>query len=114
MRRHELSDEQWAAISAVLPPKGRGRPSILGERNFVNAVVWICKTGAPWRDLPERFGCWKTIFNRFSDWTKRGIWKAVFKTLALTDDEIGSLFDGSNVRAHQDSCGGRGGQKKTR
>ena len=111
MRRHELSDGQWEAVSAVVPG-GTGRPSDLGDRNFINAVVWIGKTGAPWRDLPERFGAWKTIYNRFSEWSKRGRWDLMFKALALTNDEIGSLLDGSVVRAHQDSSGGRGGQKK--
>jgi transposase len=73
MRRHELSDAHWNAISILLPT-GPGRPSSLGDRNFVNAVVWIAKTGAPWRDLPERFGNWKTIFNRFAYWAKKGCW----------------------------------------
>jgi transposase len=112
MRRHELSDETWEVVSALIPARA-GRPSTLGDRNFVNAVVWIAKTGAPWRDLPERFGNWKTIFNRFSDWTKQGLWESLFKALAFSDDEIGSLIDGSVVRAHQDSAGGSGGQKKT-
>ena len=84
-----------------------------GDRNFVNAVVWIAKTGAPWRDLPERFGPWKTIFNRFSEWAKAGRWDGIFKALAISDDDVGSLMDGSVIRAHQDSCGGEGGPKKT-
>ena len=112
MRRHELSDRQWERVRIVLP-KGAGRPSIAGDRNFLNAVVWIAKTGAPWRDLPERFGCWKTIYNRFSQWSKRGVWDDIFSMLALNADEIGVLMDSSVVRAHQDSCGGTGGQKKT-
>ena len=56
MRRHELSDEQWDTVEALLEPVRFDRPSSRGDRNFVNAVVWIAKTGAPWRDLPERFG----------------------------------------------------------
>ena len=112
MRRHELADAQWELISGLVT-RQRGRPSDLGDRNFINAVVWIAKTGAPWRDLPERFGPWKTIFNRFSEWAKAGRWDAIFKALAITDDEVGSLIDGSVIRAHQDSCGGKGGTKKT-
>ena len=76
-------------------------------------MIWIAKTGAPWRDLPERFGSWKTMYDRFSEWSKAGRWGTIFKALAITDDEIGSLMDGSVVRAHQDSCGGDGGPKKT-
>src|SRR3984957_3724310 len=112
MRRHELGDNPWKVVVGVLP-RGLGRPSARGDRNFVNAVVWIAKTGAPWRDLPERFGNWKTIFNRFAEWSKRGVWAAIFKALAFSDDEVGSLVDGSIVRAHQDLCGGNGGPKKT-
>jgi transposase len=112
MHRHALTNEQWEVVLAVIP-QGPGRPSELGDRNFINAVVWMAKTGAPWRDLPERFGPWKTIYNRFSYWAKRGVWEVMFKALAFTDDEIGSLLDGSVVRAHQDSAGGAGGPKKT-
>lgn len=112
MRRHELTDEQWEKVAALISG-GRGRPSARGDRNFVNGVVWIAKTGAPWRDLPERFGSWKTIFNRFSEWAKAGRWDDIFKALAISDDDVGSLMDGSVIRAHQDSCGGKGGQKKT-
>ena len=97
----------------VLEPRRRGPPSLRGDRNFINAVIWIAKTGAPWRDLPERFGSWKTVFNRFSAWSDAGRWNGIFKALAITDDEVGSLMDGSVVRAHQDSCGGEGGPKKT-
>lgn len=112
MRRHELTDAQWEKVATLLPRR-RGPRSLRGDRNFINAVIWIAKTGAPWRDLPERFGSWKTIFNRFSEWSKSDRWGAVFAALAVTDDEVGSLMDGSVVRAHQDSCGGKGGPKKT-
>lgn len=115
MRRHELTEEQWTVVSQLIAiaQAGPGRPSLRGDRNFINAVVWIAKTGAPWRDLPERFGAWKTIFNRFSKWAERGLWEAIFKAVACTDDEIGSILDGSIVRAHQDSAGGHAGPKKT-
>jgi transposase len=113
MRRHELTDAQWEKVAALLP-RGRGRRSIRGDRSFINAVIWIAKTGAPWRDLPERFGSWKTVFNRFSEWAKANRWGAIFKVLAISDDEVGSLMDGSVVRSHQDSCSGEGGPKKTR
>ena len=111
MRRHELTDAQWKVVSDLLP-RGPGRPAVRGDRNFVDAVVWIAKTGAPWRDLPERFGSWKTVFNRFSRWTTRGTWEGIFKALSFNLDDVAALMDGSVVRAHQDSCGGRGGPKK--
>ena len=107
MHRHELTEAQWQQLSDVLP-RGRGRPADRGDRNFINAVVWIAKTGAPWRDVPERFGPWKTTYNRFAAWAKRDVWLSVFKALSLSDDGVGSLLDASVVRAHQDAAGGKG------
>jgi transposase len=70
---------------------------------FVNTVMWRLKTGAPWRDIPERYGSWRTTYNRFARWVKRGVWDRVFRALRI--DDVGSLIDGSVVRAHQDvSC----------
>jgi transposase len=112
VHRHELSDEQWALIEPLIPPP-QGRRSIRGNRDFVNAVLWIARTGAPWRDLPERFGKWKTVFNRFANWSKRGVWRRVFKELQLqTGGDVDlSILDASIVRAHQDAAGGKGGSK---
>lgn len=114
MRRHELSDDQWAKIEKLLPPQRTGRPSAVGDRNFLNAVIWIAKTGAPWRDLPERFGPWKTIYNRFHRWANRDVWRDIFRAAAVSEDDVGGILDSSVVRAHQDASGGRGGPKKTR
>ena len=80
------------------------------DREFINAVIWIAKTGAPWRDLPERFGSWKTVYNRFNQWSKRGAWTSVFKALQIDVDEDGSMVDASVIRAHQHAAGGKGGQ----
>lgn len=113
MHRHELTDQEWAEISTLLGAR-TGPPSLRGDRNFINAVLWIAKTGAQWRDLPERFGPWKTIFNRFDRWAKANKWRNIFHALALSDDEVGVLLDGSVVRAHQDAAGGKGGPQKTR
>lgn len=71
--------------------------------------MWRVKTGAPWRDIPERYGPWKTIYNRFARWAARGVWERIFKELQLEVDDVGSLLDGSDVRAHQDAAGGKGG-----
>ena len=113
MRRHELSDEQWQAIEPQLPAP-HGRRSERGDRNFVNAVVWVAKTGAPWRDLPDRFGPWKTIYNRFLRWANKDYWRDIFRGLCINDDDVAAILDGSVVRAHQDAAGGRGGPKKTK
>jgi transposase len=113
VHRHELTDAQWDVVSKLLPRGGRGRPGD-DDRSFINAVLWLAKTGAPWRDLPSRYGSWKTVYNRFSNWARREVWLHVFKALALSDDEIGSLLDASVVRAHQDAAGGKGGPQPTR
>ena len=75
MRRHEISDAQWNKIKNLLPGKA-GNPGRTAEdnRGFINAVWWIARTGAPWRDLPERFGEWNTVFQRCNRWAQRGVW----------------------------------------
>ena len=75
----------------------------------MDAVLYRAKTGIPWRDLPERFGPWKSVFNRFDNGSKKGLWERLFKALQIDVDEAYSIADGSVVRAHQDSCGGKGG-----
>jgi transposase len=98
-------------VQRVLPPQHFGPASKLGDRLFIEAVLYRAKTGLPWRDLPERFGPWKTIYNRFSNWSQKGHWATIFTELQLELDDTGSILDGSVVRAHQDASGGRGGSK---
>jgi len=110
--RHALTDAQWKLLSAVLPRR-RGPAPKLGDRLFVDAVLYRLKTGAPWRDLPTRFGPWKTVYNRFALWSRRRHWEAIFKCLQVELDEEGVLLDASVVRAHQDASGGKGGSSAT-
>lgn len=112
MRRHGLTDEQWHRLQKVLPEQGSGPTSTLGDRLFIEAVLFRAKTGMPWRDLPERFGPWKSVYNRFNNWAKRGHWETIFKELQFEVDEDGSIVDGSVVRAHQDASGGKGGSNE--
>ena len=107
LRRHAISDEQWDRIKDLLP----GRPGIRGRtaadnRLFVDAVLWIGKTGAPWRDLPERFGDWNSTFRRFDRWSRKGVWKAVFDQLQDPDLEW-LILDSSVIRAHPHAAGAR-------
>jgi transposase len=113
MHRHALTDEQWSRIEPLLPGKRRGPESILGDRSFIDAVIYRAKTGMPWRDLPERFGPWKSVYNRFSNWARRGVWAKVFKALQMRIDKSGSIVDASVIRAHQDASGGKGGSSET-
>lgn len=109
MHRHALTDEQWRRLQAILPKQKAGPEAIRGDRLFIEAVLFRAKTGLPWRDLPERFGPWKSVYNRFSNWAKKGHWATIFKELQVEVDEAGSIVDGSVVRAHQDASGGKGG-----
>ncbi len=111
VHRHALTEEQWRRLQAVLPKQKAGPPATLGDRLFIEAVLFRAKTGMPWRDLPERFGPWKSVYNRFDNWAKKGRWELIFKALQLEVDEVGSIVDGSVVRAHQDASGGKGGSR---
>jgi transposase len=113
MHRHELTDKEWERIQPLLPPR-RGRRSLKGERRFISGVYWLTRTGCPWRDLPRRYGRWKSVYNRFNNWSKRGIWERLFRAVQLDPDppvprSEFSILDGSNVRAHLDAAGGKGG-----
>lgn len=105
-RRHELSDEQWDRICGLLPPE-RGRPGrpAKSNRKMVNAFLWILRTGAPWRDLPARFGSWNSAYSRFRRWAQRGVWDKVFAELSRDADRETFMIDASIVRAHQDASG---------
>lgn len=107
MHRHELTDTQWQKIAPLIRRHGRG--SKLGDRSFVNAVIFMLKTGTPWRDLPDRYGQWKTVYNRFASWSKAGHFERIFRALQLRVDRTGSLVDATIARAHQDAAGGKGG-----
>ena len=113
MRRHALTDDQWARIEPLLPTR-TGPVAKFGDRNFIDAVLFRAKTGVPWRDLPERFGPWKSVYNRFRNWSRSGIWELLFAALDVDGDEDNedSIVDASVIRAHQDAAGGKGGSKK--
>ena len=113
MHQHALTDEQWTAVQPLLPGRRPGPKSKRGDRRFVDAVLYRARTGVAWRDLPSRFGPWKSVFNRFNNWSKRGVWAQVFKALQLEIDSSIAIADASVVRAHQDSSGGRGGSTET-
>lgn len=109
MHRHALSEAQWRRLQPLLPKQKRGPAALRGDRLFIEAVLFRLKAGLPWRDLPERFGPWKSVYNRFNNWSVRGHWAVIFQELQLEVDETGSIVDGSVVRAHQDASGGKGG-----
>jgi putative transposase len=84
--RPQLTDAQWNTVAALLFQKrGPGRPG-KNDRRFVEAVLWWRRTGVPWRDLHPAFGPWKTVFNRFDRWSKKGRWNRLFERLQKDPD----------------------------
>lgn len=121
MYRGDLSNEQWERLRLLLPPQKpkTGRPAH-DHRVILNGILWILRTGAPWRDLPERYGPWRTVATRFYRWRRAGVWDRLLSQLQAIADEEGKLdwqvhyVDGTVVRAHQHAAGAKRGTLKPR
>ena len=115
MARYDLSDEEFAMLEPCLPPERSGRAGnpYRSHRQILNGIFWILSSGAPWRDLPERYGPWKTVYGRFRRWTRSGLFQKMLDVLearARKADRIDfefSAVDGSVVRAHKSAAGAR-------
>lgn len=111
MRRHELSDEEWALVEPLLPRQGRGG-KWNEHRPMLNGMMWILRTGAPWRDLPERFGKWQSVYDRFRRWRRDGTFDRITKALRIRLDKQGKIdwdmwcVDGTSIRASRSAAGG--------
>jgi transposase len=111
MLRVQLDERQWAQVAAILRGGRRaGRPA-KDDRNFIEAVLWWRRTGVPWRDLPEQFGPWKTVFNRFDRWSKAGKWMRLLQALQVDRDDEWHSLDSTINRAHQHASGAKGGRR---
>lgn len=114
--RHELTDEQWERIVPHIPgPRpGRGRPR-RDPREMLDAMLWLLRTGAPWRDLPDFYGPWETVYSRFRIWREDGVFDRIVERLQVELDDAGKIdwelwcIDGSNIRAAR--CAAGGGKK---
>lgn len=111
IRRHELTDTQWEAIQEYLPGKASdpGRTAV-DNRLFVNAVLFVMKTGIPWEDLPERYGKPNTVWKRFDRWCAKEVWEQVFRALGEEELELELAevhLDSSIIKAHQTASTGR-------
>jgi|RhiMetdeSRZDD1v2_1073273.scaffolds.fasta_scaffold301311_2 transposase len=113
-RRYELTAEQWRRIEGMLPGKAGDRDRMATDkRTFVNGVMWVLRSGALWKHLPEQYGRWKSVYNRFLRWEKAGIWEKIFAVLIQDPRNQYAMIDSMIVRAHQQSKVGKG-SKKTR
>jgi len=115
MARFDLSDEEYEWIVALLPPERSGQAGCpyKSHRKVLNGIFWVLRTGAPWRDLPERYGPWSTVYDRFRRWKNDGTWSRLLDALEAQarkmdriDFEFGAI-DGSVVRAHKSAAGAK-------
>ena len=119
--RGDLTNEQWERLAPLLPPQkpATGKPA-KDHRTIVNGILWKLRTGAPWRDLPERYGPWSTVHSRFRRWRLAGVWDRVLAAVQRQADAAGRVdwsvhfVDGSVVRAHQHAAGAKGGTRRPR
>ncbi len=112
MARYDLSEAEWRLIDPLLPNKPRGVARVDGRR-VINGIFYVLRTGSPWRDLPERYGPYTTVYNRYNRWAKAGVWLTIFETLAAKSPQSMQMIDSSIIRAHQHAAGGKRGARIT-
>jgi transposase len=111
-RRHDISDRVWELLEPhLLGRKGTWGGNARDNRLFINAVFWILRTGAPWRDLPPDYGDWKNTHRRFCRWRDKGIWEKLLETLVQEPDFEWLMIDASHVKVHPHATGARGGNQ---
>ena len=110
--RGEVTDAAWAVLAPLLPANGRRGQQWAEHRPIVNGILWKVRTGAPWRDLPERYGSWRTVYARFRRWQRDGTWDRLLAHVQTKSDAAGEVaweisVDSTVVRAHQHAAGAR-------
>src|ERR1051325_143912 len=115
MDRLVLSDADWDRMSGLII----GRPDQKGatgrdNRMFVEGVLWVVRTGSPWRDLPDAFGEWNSVFRRFSRWSAKGVWRRILEAMSADPHSESLTGDPTIVRAHQHAAGPQKGGLKIR
>ena len=111
-RRHDISDRVWSLLEPHLPGKEGSWGGIAQDnRRFVNAVFWILRTGAPWRDLPPDYGGWSNTHRRFTRWRDKGVWEKLLEKLVSDPDYEWLMIDASHIKVHQHGTGAKGGNQ---
>lgn len=110
--RGELTDEAWEQIEPLLPRNGRRGKQWGSHRKVINGILWRLRTGAPWRDIPERYGPWQTCYDRFTRWRRDGTWERLLAHVQTRSDAVGEIewtvsVDSTMARAHQHAAGAR-------
>jgi transposase len=119
MNRGDLTNTRWERLQLLLPPQKpkTGRPAV-DHRRILNGILWILRTGAPWRDLPERYGPWRTVASRFYRWQRAGIWGRLLAAVQAQADADGQInweihsVEGTMIRAHQHAAGAKKGTQR--
>ena len=102
--RYDLTDFEWSVIEPLLPMDRRG-PKPKNNRQIINGMFYVLRAGSPWRDLPERYGPYTTVYNRFNRWRKAGIWDRLMDAIVKAHDGKVQMIDSSSVRVHQHDSG---------
>jgi transposase len=111
-RRHDISDRVWGILKRYLPGrKGAWGGVAQDNRLFINAVFWILRTGAPWRDLPPEYGDWKNTHRRYCRWRDKGVWESLLEKLIVAPDYEWLMIDASHVKVHPHGTGAVGGNQ---
>lgn len=111
IKRHELTNEEWSAIKELLPSEitgKKGRPA-KDNRNMLNGMLWIARSGAQWRNLPECYGPWQSVYSRFRKWSHDGTLEKIFRQLSTKYDAENLSIDSTSVKVHQSANGGKKG-----
>lgn len=111
-RRHDINDELWGKIEKYLPGRDGSWGGVAADnRTFINAVMWIFRTGAPWRDLPPDYGHWKNVHRRFCRWRDKAVWEKLLEIFIQDPDFEWLMIDSTFVKVHKAGLGAKGGSQ---
>lgn len=105
LERYDITEEQWERIKDFFPQQKTGRPTKISNRDAFNAVIWLSRTGSPWRDLPRHYGPWQTVYSRWRIWTDSGLLERIFQALGIDPDRENMSLDSITIKVHQKAFG---------